>query len=988
MRKQYAILVAGLLLAGCGNDAPINGNPKDNGDACKCSGAQVCVNGACVDEASPCAKCDADEVCVNDACVDADSPCAKCDKTQVCVNNSCVDAASPCAKCGEGQVCVNDACVDAASPCAKCGEGQVCVNATCYDRGDPCAKCGEGQVCNKGACYDAADPCAKCSEAEVCDDGACRVPSDPCEACAPTDSCVEGKCVPCATSVCGSKCCFEGEVCDVTGTFCTFACDDGRPMCDSECCAADMFCSEAGYCDRKCEFGASCGNDRVCCGADQQCYQDSYCAPACDSPRVLCGDARKEVCCEEGQVCLNNECHKDCAAGTIRCGADQNLCCDGASQICIFNKCLPKGASCEKNEDCELWEFCDVEGSKTCVSQDENDAQCIYRPPFAEFKPKIKWHYSEYQVENTPAVGDITGDGMPEVVFTNMRFELIALDGDTGKILAKSTARQWNSYDGMALADVDNDGKVEVIATTATPTSSGDSTGLAVLNLVKDGDTYKWVEKAFVNVDKSALGTAGNRYWVDIHPAIADIDSDTIPEIVTTQGIIKGNKLNEFQCRLPKFQQYYSWYQFGFVIADLDQDGQSEIIAHKMFDNKCNLIMDETEKDWGFSAVADLIPDQGGEGELVPEIVRVKSLSTNVNTGGFVSVWKVYKNGSTWTQKKMWETKHPGGGGGHPNIADFDGDKKAEIGIAGGSKYAVFKGDTGAIIWSTPTNDSSSYRTGSSVFDFEGDGKAEVVYRDQCYLRVYSGVDGKVLMEEPCTSGTVIDYPLIVDVDADGKTEIITTSSPYDCGGFKNKPLGVIAYEDSFSRWVRTRKIWNQHTYHVTNINEDGSVPVKEPANWLNKRLNNYRANTQPDDMFNAPNLKAGDLKAEKACPNYKLTATIRNEGSLSARNVWVSFYIRGYDTGNGKADLLLGSVRAEGTVAPGGSLDVPFTWNLSGKNVATGEEIAKVKLPEHVSFSVDDAPGQNTADFFNECIEDDNDSQATELEACPIDVN
>ena len=980
-------MAACLLLAGCGNDTPINAGPGNGSDTCGCKDGEVCVNDQCYDASSPCAKCDDGEVCVNDACIDSTSPCAKCKSSEVCVNDACVDKGSPCAQCADGQVCVNDACVDKSSPCAQCADGQVCVNETCYDRGDPCAKCSEGQICNREVCYDANDPCAKCRAGEVCEDGVCLVPDDPCAACAPTDRCIDQECVPCATAICNGKCCKEGEVCDISGSYCTFACDDGRPSCDYECCPEDMFCSEAGFCDRHCEFGASCGEAHVCCGEDQQCYQDKYCAPACDAPRVLCGEAEHEVCCAEGMVCLKNECHTDCAEGSIRCGADQNLCCDGETQICIFNKCLKKGTPCEKNEDCELWEFCDTDGSRTCVSQDENDAQCIYRPPAAAFKPKVKWHYSAVKVENTPAVADLTGDGVPEVFFTNMNYELLALDGDTGEILAKSTARAWNIYDGMAAADIDKDGKVEVIATTAALKSASGTSGIAFLNLVKDGNGWKWAEKGFISLDESTLVEGSSRKWADIHPAIADIDADTIPEIVTTRGIIKGNDLTKFQCTLY-FPSYSAWYQYGFVIADLDQDGQSEIIGHKMYDNKCNLLMDETEKDWGFSAVADMIPNQGGDGELVPEIVRVKSLSTNVDNGGFVSVWKVYKNGNTWTQKKMWETKHPGGGGGHPNIADFDGDKKAEIGIAGGSKYAVFKGDTGAIIWSTPTNDSSSYRTGSSVFDFEGDGKAEVVYRDQCYLRVYNGADGKVLMEEPCTSGTVIDYPLIVDVDADGKTEIITTSSPYGSCGFDSQPLGVIAYEDTHSRWVRTRKIWNQHTYHVTNINEDGSVPVKEAANWLNKRLNNYRANTQPDDMFNAPNLKAGDLKAEKACPNYKLTATLRNEGSLSAKNVWVSFYIRGYDTGSGKEDLLLGSVRAPGTVAPGGSLEVPFTWDLSGKLLKSGTTVEKVTLPQHVSFTVDDAPGQNTADLFNECIEDDNDSEAKELEACPIDVN
>ena len=39
------------------------------------------------------------------------------------------------------------------------------------------------------------------------------------------------------------------------------------------------------------------------------------------------------------------------------------------------------------------------------------------------------------------------------------------------------------------------------------------------------------------------------------------------------------------------------------------------------------------------------------------------------------------------------------------------------------------------------------------------------------------------------------------------------------------------------------RRIWNQHTYHVTNIREDGTVPQYEPPSW--KDLNTFRTQAQ-----------------------------------------------------------------------------------------------------------------------------------------------
>jgi hypothetical protein len=44
--------------------------------------------------------------------------------------------------------------------------------------------------------------------------------------------------------------------------------------------------------------------------------------------------------------------------------------------------------------------------------------------------------------------------------------------------------------------------------------------------------------------------------------------------------------------------------------------------------------------------------------------------------------------------------------------------------------------------------------------------------------------------------------------------------------------------------WAPTRPVWNQHSYHVTNIEDDLSVPASEPPNWAT--YNTFRAADQP----------------------------------------------------------------------------------------------------------------------------------------------
>ena len=40
-------------------------------------------------------------------------------------------------------------------------------------------------------------------------------------------------------------------------------------------------------------------------------------------------------------------------------------------------------------------------------------------------------------------------------------------------------------------------------------------------------------------------------------------------------------------------------------------------------------------------------------------------------------------------------------------------------------------------------------------------------------------------------------------------------------------------YGDSGDSWIDARAIWNEHTYHITNVLADGTIPQEEQPNWL-----------------------------------------------------------------------------------------------------------------------------------------------------------
>jgi len=229
--------------------------------------------------------------------------------------------------------------------------------------------------------------------------------------------------------------------------------------------------------------------------------------------------------------------------------------------------------------------------------------------------------------------------------------------------------------------------------------------------------------------------------------------------------------------------------------------------------------------------------------------------------------------------------------GGPPTVADFDGDGKPEIGVAGATYYAVLKPNyatsTIDLLWKTANHDFSSSVTGSTVFDFEGDGSADVVYADECWLWVFDGATGNVRMAYPHTSFTGTEASLLADIDGDGHAEMLIvsngidpTAAGWDCTPYETTQIngktwtpgptanqsyrGLVALGDSADSWVGTRTLWTEHTYHVSNICDDtdnacpapntyGSIPTPETQNISLPWLNDFRQNVQDHGIFNAP---------------------------------------------------------------------------------------------------------------------------------------
>ncbi|HEW97604.1 MAG: hypothetical protein DRR00_23395 [Candidatus Parabeggiatoa sp. nov. 3] len=123
-------------------------------------------------------------------------------------------------------------------------------------------------------------------------------------------------------------------------------------------------------------------------------------------------------------------------------------------------------------------------------------------------------------------------------------------------------------------------------------------------------------------------------------------------------------------------------------------------------------------------------------------------------------------------------------------------------------------------------------------------------------------------------------------------------------------------FQDVNNRWMPARGIWNQHAYHITNINDDGSLPrVQQNPTTFHQQ--------QQLEIPGIPDLTAGRLQIidNGAGKPFTLQVRIGNAGlAPSTANLPLTFYA-GLPANNGTK---LGTVMLD-AFAPGTYQDVQF---------------------------------------------------------------
>ena len=604
----------------------------------------------------------------------------------------------------------------------------------------------------------------------------------------------------------------------------------------------------------------------------------------------------------------------------------------GSGQRCLEGVCVTAGDPCQDDSSCQDDSRCykgTCLGWDACKKLGSFDPECkgvAFTP--AEFKaPVIGCKLAGFQSLSVPIVADLDRDGKPEVLTVAHGVGIVVMSGqDCKELWRKNIVLQASNQGNLAVADLDGDGFGEIVAV--------DSANRVI---VLD---YKGNLLATSPTPTQETNSNGQLWSA---PAIVDVDGVAPPEIIAGAQVsrfVRGtpSKITVLWTKPNRAESLGSLP----VAADLDGDGRPEVISNDhVYDGITGA--DKTPPALSTKPFYPAVADFNGDGK--PDLLLV-------NSGSGTQMVSVYD----YTNKKTIFGPYrvaEGGWGGPAVIADFDGDKVPDFGLASASRYYTYAlkcattpkpadctGTDPGVLWSKVTRDASSGGTGSSVFDFNGDGTAEVVYRDECWLRVYNGKDGKTLFAANITSNTCLELPVIADVDNDGHADIIVTSDSYGSCGATNPPeadtgtpwtgqtQGMIVLRDPMNRWMPSRPLWNQHSYHITNINDDLSVPTTEPDNWLS--YNNYRQNVQggggssgsvPDPTGRTvPGLDSTDCSKL-----WRLRGEVCNRGASPApAPLYASFY-EGHPDSGGK---LICTAKTALPTAPGACQPVTCDWN------------------------------------------------------------
>jgi len=371
------------------------------------------------------------------------------------------------------------------------------------------------------------------------------------------------------------------------------------------------------------------------------------------------------------------------------------------------------------------------------------------------------------------AAADIDGDGKLEIVFGTYFGDrhVYAVAGESGKVQWKFESDRGPLDASIAICNLDRKGGPEILA--------ADSSSGSLFCL--DG---KGKEKWRIRLPNST----------DSPPAVADLDGNGKLEIVVGSMWLgdRNGRVGVYRAKDRKLlweQKVPGCVQSAPSLVDLNGDKVLDVIVTSWggdrgvyaFSGKKGKLL------WRFQTETRNPRSKGMyHGVTVSGNVQKRRLIVTTCDG---DVYALDARG-----KKIWNEHLSGEYLFAPtSIADLNGDRKEEVVVGGRSLY-VFRVLDGKLLWKKPLKDTN--HRGSAIVDADGDGDLDVVYIDKTVLRVRDGKSGKEIMsfDGRVNKGDrlerVSSAPLVADFDGDGALDVFFITGRGYSGKYKKDNFG------------------------------------------------------------------------------------------------------------------------------------------------------------------------------------------------------
>jgi len=421
-------------------------------------------------------------------------------------------------------------------------------------------------------------------------------------------------------------------------------------------------------------------------------------------------------------------------------------------------------------------------------------------------------------------VVDLEGDGIPEIVYGSGH-EVYAYEWRNGRLSLKAgwpvdttTAGESPEVRGLAAADLDGDGLIEIVATT-TQTQSAAAGGAQVFVFSSNGALYQPSGLSFPawprynnrtgtgsDADRNGQGHSGYGCY-GLNVAIGNIDDDDDLEIIVTydnheiqafkiNGVaidasswftnpssqFLGNRMtwgqfirwadpqveeNHYHLHVgdwphPSAQEWLQWTASPPNIVDLDGDGKNEVVG-----------VPNVEKNVPYETQAYAIMAlEGAHGDGSRSAMRKAG-------------WETLPRGAAPITVDGW---YPPNGIPAPTTVNIQGDSRPEIIVSLNDRFMHAFGADAREIWRFNFTHGKAvmYASEATVADLNQDGSPEILFTtygdpdvtDSGYL-VILGADGRLLhdiaLPNPGRNGNgngAPAAPAVYDLNGDGQLEI------------------------------------------------------------------------------------------------------------------------------------------------------------------------------------------------------------------------